>query len=103
MGLSKGDVHSVAWADVGHSGTNKQMPGPQAQQVNASHDGFNQTSSSPRMETVTTCTWNSQIQLDLVFQVRRRQDSIFLDVVGQNCIFSKAFEFYMYCETLAKL
>ena len=70
MGLSKGEVHSVAWADVGHSGTNKQTPGAQAQQVNASHDGFNQTSSSPRMETVATCTWNSQIQVDLVFQVR---------------------------------
>jgi len=102
MGLSKGDVHRVAWADVGHSGTNKQTRGAQAQQVNASHDGFNQTSSSPRMETVATCTWNSQIPLDLVFQVRWRQDSIFLDVVGQNCIYCKAFEFYMYCETLAK-
>lgn len=102
MGLSKGDVHRVAWADVGHSGTNKQTRGAQAQQVNASHDGFNQTSSSPRMETVATCTWNSQIPLDLVFQVRWSQDSIFLDVVGQNCIYCKAFEFYMYCETLAK-
>lgn len=102
MGLSKGDVHRVAWADVGHSGTNKQTRGAQAQQVNASHDGFNQTSSSPRMETVATCTWNSQIQLDLVFQVRWRQDSIFLDVVGQNCVYCKAFEFYMYCETSAK-
>lgn len=99
MGLSKGEVHSVAWADVGHSGTSKPTPGAQTQQVNASHNGFNQTSSSPRMETVATCTWNSQIQVDLVFQVRWRQDSIFLDAVGQNCIYCKAFEFYMYCET----